>query len=317
MIEVQVIGNVGHVWSVEEVRALRTQYRILGSFAGVAPKSMEIGLPLILLPEELQLLREKQVVRLYELVLGDNPPVDLVQMAEAHKEESYQSQIEEFKTERIEVIHKMADIIVVGKRRKQLEKLKRKRRFDELRLETEKRRKEKVVARPAVVELSSDEEQQQQEEAGEVSIREREHLISQEIAKIKPITREMAVVQIFERDPWLDLQERRESSWSFAQEGSSRCRLFVFKDLWNHNYFITEGSKFGGDFLVYCGDPVMYHAKYIVICVTSGADIVNPARMQDLVARSRLGNSVKKIVLFAWLEGENVKYKSVRRGVVK
>lgn len=128
----------------------------------------------------------------------------------------------------------------------------------------------------------------------------------------------MAVVQIFERDPWLHLHERREeSSWSFAQEGSSKCRLFVFKDLWNHNYFITEGSKFGGDFLVYCGDPVMYHAKYIVICVTSGADIVNPARMQDLVARSRLGTSVKKTVLFAWLEGENVKYKSVRRGVTK
>ena len=91
----------------------------------------------------------------------------------------------------------MADIIVVGKRRKQLEKLKRKRRFDELRLETEKRRKEKVVARPAVVELSSDEEQQQQEEAGEVSIREREHLISQEIAKIKPITRWAALQGTF------------------------------------------------------------------------------------------------------------------------
>lgn len=80
MIEVQVIENVGHVWSVDDVQALRTQHRILGSFAGVAPKSMEIGLPLILLSEELQLLREKQVVRLYELVLGENPPVEMVQM---------------------------------------------------------------------------------------------------------------------------------------------------------------------------------------------------------------------------------------------
>ena len=26
------------------------------------------------------------------------------------------------------------------------------------------------------------------------------------------------------------------------------------------------GSKFGGDFLVYLGDPVRFHAKYIVIC---------------------------------------------------
>ena len=26
------------------------------------------------------------------------------------------------------------------------------------------------------------------------------------------------------------------------------------------------GSKFGGDFLVYLGDPVRFHAKYIVLC---------------------------------------------------
>lgn len=87
----------------------------------------------------------------------------------------------------------MADKIVEGKRRKQLEKVKRKRRLDALRLQAEKRRREEVmaaVAPPAVVELSSDEEQQQQvEDAGEVSNSEREKLISQEIAKIKPITR--------------------------------------------------------------------------------------------------------------------------------
>jgi len=28
----------------------------------------------------------------------------------------------------------------------------------------------------------------------------------------------------------------------------------------------SEGSKFGADYLVYQGDPIKFHAKYIVIC---------------------------------------------------
>ena len=45
--------------------------------------------------------------------------------------------------------------------------------------------------------------------------------------------------------------------------------MFTFKDLWNNSYYVSEGSKFGGDFLVYCGDPAKYHAKCIVICLES------------------------------------------------
>ena len=58
----------------------------------------------------------------------------------------------------------------------------------------------------------------------------------------------------------------------------------------------------------------MYHAKYIVICLTDKQEVGSESRIQDLVARSRLGTSVKKIVLFSWLEGEEVKYKSLVRG---
>ena len=60
----------------------------------------------------------------------------------------------------------------------------------------------------------------------------------------------------------------------------------------------------------------MYHAKYIVICLTDQKDIGSESRIQDLVARSRLGTTVKKIVLFSWLDGEDVKYKSLVRGTL-
>ena len=89
------------------------------------------------------------------------------------------------------------------------------------------------------------------------------------------INRDMQVIQTFTEDPWMDDDDKKTAGWCYPyQDPLSRCRMFTFKDLWNNNYFVSEGSKFGGDFLVYCGDPVKYHAKYIVICVQSRSVVV-------------------------------------------
>jgi tRNA splicing endonuclease len=40
----------------------------------------------------------------------------------------------------------------------------------------------------------------------------------------------------------------------------------VFKDLTlNKKLYVTDAIKFGGTFLVYEGEPSLYHAKYIVV----------------------------------------------------
>ena len=40
----------------------------------------------------------------------------------------------------------------------------------------------------------------------------------------------------------------------------------VFKDLTlNKKLYVTDAIKFGGTFLVYEGEPALYHAKYIVV----------------------------------------------------
>ena len=42
-------------------------------------------------------------------------------------------------------------------------------------------------------------------------------------------------------------------------------KLKVFTDLTlNKKMFLTDGLKFGADFLAYQGDPLIYHAKYLV-----------------------------------------------------
>jgi len=289
--EVQVINNVGYIWNHQDVRKLRDKHRILGSFVGFSPKTFNIGLPFMLLPEEMQLLKEKGIIKIYVIDPDKMMRPSIIERAAEQKEQNYQMQIDEFKEERIERIIQMADRIVEGKKRKLLQEERKKRRKTE--------------------ECSAD----NNDNDVDITI-DKESIINQEIANIKPITREMQVIQTFEEDPWLESEDKICSKWSYPySDDLSKCRLFTFKDLWNNNYYLTEGSKFGGDFLVYCGDPVKYHAKYVVICVESEDHVSRvETRVQDLVARCRLGTGVKKIILFSWLQGEDIKYKTLTRG---
>ena len=72
--EVQVIGDSVFVWCPEDALKLRRNHRILGSFVGLSPKTFDIGLPLVLLPEEMQLLSEKNLVKLVALKDISAPP---------------------------------------------------------------------------------------------------------------------------------------------------------------------------------------------------------------------------------------------------
>lgn len=278
------VSGQGLVWEASTVETLRTEHRILGCLVGSSPACPESQLPLLLMPEEVQLLKEKGLVRLV-CVDWESRREERREKAACQREESYQGQIEEFRRERREVIVRHADRILQGRRKKQAQQKK------------------------AGVGQEQDELKEQEEDTEA----EKELVIRQEVAKIKPITRDMAAVQIFPADPWLSESQKQPSPWSYpCTSPLQRCRLFTYKDLWNHSYYISEGAKFGGDFLVYPGDPVMFHARYIVICLESELD--PRSRVQDLVAVSRLGTTVKKTVLFSWLEGQEVKYNSVTRG---
>jgi len=292
--EVSIVSGCGLVWNPDTVLKLRQDHRILGNLVGSSPKSPEMGLPLVLMGEELQLLKEKGLVKLVEIDWLRNKE-QRARRASTYREESYQAQIEEFRTERKEVIIKMADKIVEGKKKKLKKTMDTKAEVTE----------DNISNGGAAMKIDGNE------------LVDREMIIKQEMAKIKPITRDMAAVQIFPEDPWITDDDKLPSKWTFPFNSIlSKCRLFTFKDLWNHNYYISEGSKFGGDFLVYAGDPLLYHAKYIVICVNGPEEVNVPGRSQDTVAMSRLGTSVKKIILFSWLQGDEVKYKSLKRGSV-
>ena len=74
----QVLGNSGFVWSPEDALTLRRNHRIIGCFAGFTPKTFEVDLPLVLLPEEMQLLEEKNLIKIVKLKDSKAPNEKLI-----------------------------------------------------------------------------------------------------------------------------------------------------------------------------------------------------------------------------------------------
>lgn len=63
-------------------------------------------------------------------------------------------------------------------------------------------------------------------------------------------------------------------AWPFPATTDERHRYFVFRDLHRRGFRITGGSKFGADFLLYPGDPCLYHAQLCVRLMPYGTSIL-------------------------------------------
>lgn len=81
--------------------------------------------------------------------------------------------------------------------------------------------------------------------------------------------------------------------WPLPLDERSDTRLQVFRDLRGRGFHLTPAGKFGGDFLVYPGDPLRFHAHFIAVCLPMDEAM----SLCDLLAVARLGSNVKKTVV--------------------
>lgn len=69
-------------------------------------------------------------------------------------------------------------------------------------------------------------------------------------------------------------------------------QYLVFADLWAKDFFVTNGSRFAADFLIYLGDPLLGHAAaLIIICdekTHSDAQIIRFGRMANMVHKKAI-----------------------------
>ena len=77
-------------------------------------------------------------------------------------------------------------------------------------------------------------------------------------------------------------------------------KYLVFRDLWRRGKFVTCGDAFGADFLLYPGDPLIYHASHIVILLNSSK--IKPL---DMITKVRLSVTVNKLCVFAYFDDES------------
>lgn len=81
----------------------------------------------------------------------------------------------------------------------------------------------------------------------------------------------------------------------------------VFRELWQRNFYVTNGHSFGCDFLAYPGDPMTFHASHVV-------HVIDPAQqfnVKYLISCARLSVSVNKKCLFACADDERVEFQTL------
>ncbi|KIJ44176.1 hypothetical protein M422DRAFT_168785, partial [Sphaerobolus stellatus SS14] len=105
----------------------------------------------------------------------------------------------------------------------------------------------------------------------------------------------------YEPKKYEDLESAKTAGlWSYPQTPEERASYQVFRDLWEKGHYLGSGIKFGGDYLVYPGDPLRYHSHFAASVIPSPTTTIRP---MEIVAHGRLGTATKKAhLLCGWNE---------------
>ncbi|XP_075045946.1 tRNA-splicing endonuclease subunit Sen34 [Mixophyes fleayi] len=284
---IHLLEGKAFVWNVEDARKIREQHGLVGNLVGALVRkprqNTRLGLPLQLLPEEARLLVEigaATFVRSCEQKSAppnhDGLPMDSTSVsatvddedsktkAEAYAQflhSSYEEQRQLALQEKQHTLESLADRIAEGR---------------------SKRKRQRCEQEEELMESSS-----------QGPIKE-----FQNLEKTFHFPEEAMMVQIpTARTPLGNVEEvdlhQVSSDWPYTGHKNHEMRFKVFRDLWQKGYFLTSGSKFGGDFLVYPADPMRFHAHYIAICFPQDEEIA----LSDIITAGRLGTNVKKTIL--------------------
>eukprot|EP00041_Stephanoeca_diplocostata_P028167 m.788727 g.788727 ORF g.788727 m.788727 type:complete len:337 (-) comp23318_c0_seq21:3032-4042(-) len=292
------------IWSANEVNRLRTEHRMtgnaIGSLANHTQQNVVLGLPVVLLPEEATLLQQKG----YLLLLSCDPrgPIrgaqEVKQLTES-RERLVQIQVDRLKNNPIERRSAIETIKAHGKRR---------------RVDTS--RPDGVLGHLAHHASAPPAGGTTDNVGSTCSTKITQGIVDAvapigHVAKAASTLRQAARIAILTAEPPLHSDHLEESNtWSgqlpraqgyrlaplpfdVSSTPMAALRYRVFADLHAKGYWITPGVKFGGDFLVYPGDPHRYHAHFVAV-VLPYRRTLSPL---DIISFGRLGNVVKKALL--------------------
>ncbi|GAB5581485.1 tRNA-splicing endonuclease subunit Sen34 [Prionailurus viverrinus] len=295
MLVVEVANGRSLVWGAEAVQALRERLGVGGRTVGALPRgprqNSRLGLPLLLMPEEARLLAEIGAVTLVSAPRPDPRQHSLALASfKRQQEQDFQEQsalaAEARETRRQELLEKIAEGQAAKKQRLEQES------GSSGSQEAGGSQEPGGNQAPPENEASASQASGEHEEAGSSSPQ------PGPSDGVAPLPRSALLVQLATARPRpikarpLDWRVQSKD-WPHAGRPLHELRYSIYRDLWERGFFLSAAGKFGGDFLVYPGDPLRFHAHYIAQCWAPG----DPIPLQDLVSAGRLGTSVKKTLL--------------------
>ncbi|KAJ7685032.1 hypothetical protein DFH06DRAFT_1074062 [Mycena polygramma] len=271
-IHLRVANKKAYVWDVEDIATIRSKHRLCGVFTGTLPhlsqQNLFLGVPMVLLPEEAVFLVENKLA-----VLVDDP--------KAHIQPSA-AELQRWSVKEKEVAQlQLAQLAAAAKDSPAMsEEAVKKRKEREL-----KRAAEAAKAAGAVLEADNS-------------------VFDPEIAGIPPPLVDTQYTVIIPASStsfewyhdstcvYTTIPSAKEAGiWEYPSNLHERAKCGVFRGLWEQGMYMGGGIKFGGDYLVYPGDPLRYHAHFSATVLESPTFSLTP---MEIVAHGRLGTVTKK-----------------------
>ncbi|EKM83044.1 hypothetical protein AGABI1DRAFT_34260 [Agaricus bisporus var. burnettii JB137-S8] len=301
-IPLRVSNNTAYLWNVDDIAKLRSKHHICGILTGTLPHLSQqnafLGIPLVLLPEEVVLLVENGIV-----VLIDDPT--------AHAQPNL-VEIESWNNEQ-QALFRQQTVANEAKFAKQEQS----RSLSEDAIQKRKEREER--RRLAAQKLAQDVNNDNGLFSTESEPVTKEATLATPQSSIPTGTYTISIPASSEEYQWYSPHHATFSTiesaqkagiWTYPSNLNERARCGVFRSLSEQGYFMGSGVKFGGDYLVYPGDPLRYHSHFVATVIDSPTQTLRP---MEIIAHGRLGTATKKSHLLCTWDDEKkqVSYLSI------
>jgi tRNA-splicing endonuclease subunit Sen34 len=279
----------GLIFNPDSIRLLREEHRIIGCLTGNLPEyprqNNELGLPLELSLEECCVLADQQIISLYQILLplNDNEQDHLQYLAELDSE---------FQKQKIENGHERINEILVN-RHSILQK--------NLSLLTENNSENDSFIFSLLETNNAWQNCLRTLEEHEKNI-----LLNIIKQRLQQFTFEYMLIKLPLESKRTNLQLRSITTEELKRNLKliEQLRCDIFSDLYlnkNQKYWISNGEKFGGDYLIYLDDPSRCHSTFIITCILRNEIESNLTMipLTHLIARCRVAVNVNKTCILA------------------
>ena len=291
--EGRVRGGGGLIWTAEEYRIVRQRHRIVGALLGSLPgyrqQDATRGLPVLLSAEEMHVLVTNDWAR----VIRRRKKQRTEEEEEDEEETTLTTRKDETTMRQMERDQAKMRALKASKRSRWGGAKKKQKATTTTTTKKKKKRDE--------------EEGHDDEKSDDAIIVDWEQVLGKSSAVVLPLTSETDA-RLDEDVPEKD--DAGERSVLSQMSKIDRYKCAVFKDLHEKGFTMTSAAKFGGDYLAYPGDPMLFHA-YFTVRVLERGEKMTPLSCSSV---TRMAHAARKNVVFAFCGEEEGEEKNTDGG---